>query len=335
MNKKITKNEKIFVAGSSGMVGSSICRELRRNNYGSKKYGGELLTPKRKDLNLLDKELVNTWFKNKKPSIVICAAAKVGGILANTTSPADFLIENLQIQNNIITAAWKNNVKRLLFLGSSCIYPKYANQPLKEEYLLNGDLEETNQWYAIAKIAGLKLCESLSKQYQFDAISLMPTNLYGPGDNYHPQNSHVMAALIRKFDEAIKNNLNSVTCWGSGSPLREFMHVDDLSKAILFCLEHWNPIDKEAPVDDKKNPLYFLNVGTGKEISIKSLSEMIANEFGFKGTIKWDKSKPDGTPRKKLNVDKINKLGWHAKIDLKKGIEETIIEYKKNFSIQI
>ena len=217
----------------------------------------------------------------------------------------------------------------MLFLGSSCIYPKYAKQPIKEEYLLDGQLEDTNQWYALAKIAGIKLCESLKIQYNFDAISLMPTNLYGPGDNYHPLNSHVMAALIKKFHDAVSNGDDTVTCWGTGKVLREFLHVDDLSKAVLYCLENWDPFDNKAPLDIKNKPLFFLNVGTGKDISIKDLSIMIANQTGFKGNIVWDTSKPDGTPRKKLNVDKINQLGWHAQISLEEGIRKTIMEYKK------
>ena len=329
MKKKITRKERIFVAGSGGMVGGSICRELLKNDYGQKEYGGELLIPQRNELNLLDERSVNIWFKKQNPSIVICAAAKVGGIYANSTKPANFLIENLKIQNNLIYGAFKNNVKRLLFLGSSCIYPKYAKQPIKEEYLLDGQLEDTNQWYALAKIAGIKLCESLKIQYNFDAISLMPTNLYGPGDNYHPLNSHVMAALIKKFHDAVSNGDDTVTCWGTGKVLREFLHVDDLSKAVLYCLENWDPFDNKAPLDIKNKPLFFLNVGTGKDISIKDLSIMIANQTGFKGNIVWDTSKPDGTPRKKLNVDKINQLGWHAQISLEEGIRKTIMEYKK------
>ncbi len=221
--KKLSKQDKIFIAGSSGMVGSAIKKVLIKSNYGNKELNGNIYCPTRKDLNLLNFQDVKNWFNKFRPDIVIIAAAKVGGIYANKNKPYDFILENLKIQNNIIEVAWQTGVKRLLFLGSSCIYPKFAKQPIAEEYLLSGTLEKTNEFYAIAKIAGIKLCESLRKQYNFDAISLMPTNLYGPGDNYHPKNSHVLPALIRKFYEAKKNNLDTVTCWGSGKPLREFL----------------------------------------------------------------------------------------------------------------
>ena len=255
---------------------------------------------------------------------MIIAAAKVGGIFANSNQPYNFLLENLKIQNNLIESSFKNNIKRLLFLGSSCIYPKFAKQPIKEEYLLSSELESTNEWYALAKIAGIKLCQSLRVQYNFDAISLMPTNLYGPNDNYHPLNSHVIASLIRKFIEAKKNSYNTVECWGSGKPLREFMHVDDLGDAILFALEHWSPSDKHAPKDSNGNPLTYLNVGTGKDITIKDLSKIIARATGFKGKIEWDLSKPDGTPKKLLDIENLKNLGWQSNIPLEEGIKKTI-----------
>ncbi len=325
--KKISLNEKIFIAGSSGMAGSAICRALKKNGYGSYECGGELLLPNSQELNLLDLNKLQDWFLINKPTIVVLAAAKVGGILANSQSPADFLLENIKIQTNVIETSWKFGVKRLLFLGSSCIYPKFAKQPILEDSLLSSDLEQTNQWYAIAKISGIKLCESLRIQYGFDAISLMPTNLYGPGDNYHPNNSHVMASLIKKFCEASLNSYRSVTCWGTGSPLREFLHVNDLGEAVVFTLENWDPSSKNAPLDNSGVPLTFLNVGTGKDISIKDLSEKIAKYTGFKGEIIWDSTKPDGTPKKQLNCQRINDLGWSASISLDEGIKETISNY--------
>ncbi len=317
------KNQKIFIAGASGMVGNAIKKAIS-NYHRDSKNKNLLLTPSRQELNLLDSMLVKNWFAKNKPSIVILAAAKVGGILANTKYPADFLIENIKIQTNIIESAWSQGVKRFLFLGSSCIYPKHSPQPIKEEFLLNNNLERTNEYYAIAKIAGLKLCESLRTQYGFDAISLMPTNLYGPNDNYHPENSHVMAALIRKFLIAKKKKLPSVTCWGSGLVFREFMHVEDLAEAIIFCLENWYPSKKDAPKDSLGNNLNHLNIGTGEEISIKELAAKIAKFTEFKGEILWDKSKPDGTPQKKLDVSRINRLGWKSKIDLDSGIQKTL-----------
>ncbi len=323
MQFKIRESDKIFIAGSSGMVGSSIKRKLL--SYSSEKNETyNILTPSKKDLNLLDSAAVKNFFKEKRPAVVILAAAKVGGIFANSNYPADFLIENLKIQNNVIESAWLQGVKRLLFLGSSCIYPKFANQPIKEESLLKNDLEKTNECYAIAKIAGLKLCESLRKQYGFDAISLMPTNLYGPNDNYHPQNSHVVAALIRKFIIAKEKNYPSVTCWGTGSVYREFMHVDDLADAVFYCLENWDPSDKKAPKDSSGETLNHLNVGTGIDITIKKLALKIASLINYKGEIYWDQSKPDGTPKKVLDVSKINSLGWYSKIDLDSGLTKTI-----------
>tara|TARA_B100000989_G_scaffold298883_1_gene290741 strand:- start:29777 stop:30763 length:987 start_codon:yes stop_codon:yes gene_type:complete len=319
----ITKQDKVFIAGSTGMVGSAIKRKFLEKGYCQK----NLLTPSKKELNLLEETNVKRWFENKKPNIVIVAAAKVGGILANNLNPADFIIENLKIQTNIIDNAWKSNVKRLLFLGSSCIYPRNCPQPIKEEYLLTGSLEKTNEYYALAKIAGIKLCDSLRKQYNFDAISLMPSNLYGPGDNYHDTNSHVIASFIRKFSEASNKSLSEVICWGSGNPLREFLHVDDLANAILFVLENWDPNFKNSPLDADGSPLSYLNVGTGKDISIKELAYLIAKLTKFQGVIKWDDSKPDGTFKKKLDISKLNKLGWHAEINLNDGLKETIQEF--------
>jgi len=275
----ISQDEKVFLAGSTGMVGSSIHKALKRNGFGNNTLGGKIFTPKRKELDLLNKSDVVNWFRKNKPTIVILAAAKVGGIYSNSTYPADFILENLKIQTNIIEASWRSNIKRLIFLGSSCIYPKLSKQPIKEEYLLEGQLESTNLYYAIAKIAGMKLCEALNIQYDFDSIALMPTNLYGPGDNYNLESGHVMAALIRKFCDAVNNDSKSVTCWGTGSPLREFLHVDDLSDAIIFCLNNWNPKSENSPLDKNGNPLYHLNVGTGKDLSIKELAYKIANLF--------------------------------------------------------
>ena len=307
------------------MVGSAIKRAFITEGYSK----SNLLTPSRADLDLLNLYSVEDWFKKNSPDIVVIAAAKVGGIQANNLYPSDFLIQNLKIQNNLIETSHKFNVKRLLFLGSSCIYPKFSKQPIKEEFLLDGKLEPTNEWYAIAKIAGIKLCEALRKQYGFDAISLMPTNLYGPGDNYHLENSHVLPALIRKFHIAKTKNEKMVKCWGSGSPEREFLHVNDLANACLFTLKNWDPDKASAPKDEKGNPLLHLNVGTGKDISIKKLAENIANFSGFKGEIIWDNDKPDGTPKKLLSVEKINKLGWFPKISLEEGIKSTIKTFQE------
>ena len=325
MKKLISKSERFFIAGSRGMAGQAIVKALRSSGYGENE--GILLTPSREELNLLNLHEVENWFLANKPTVVILAAAKVGGIFANNIYPADFIFENLKIQNNVIEMAYKYGVKRFLFLGSSCIYPKYASQPISEESLLTGALEPTNQWYAIAKIAGIKLCESFRKQYKFDAISLMPTNLYGPGDNYHPQNSHVMASLIRKFCLAWKESHNQVTCWGSGKPLREFMHVEDLANAVIYLLENWNPELDNSPKDKEGNPLSIINVGTGNDISIKELANKIAKLTNFKGTIVWDKSKPDGTPKKLLDIQRIKDMGWMPKIELEKGIKQTIDLY--------
>ena len=244
-----------------------------------------------------------------KPDVVILAAATVGGIEANRSRPTDFLLGNLRIELHVIEAAWKVGVRRLLFLGSSCIYPKYCQQPILEEYLLTGSLEPTNEWYAIAKIAGIKLCQALRIQYGFDAISLMPTNLYGPGDNYHPTDSHVLPALVRRFHEAKERHKDSVTCWGSGKAKREFLHADDLGNACVFCLEHWDPSSKDAPRSAQGDTLSMLNVGTGVDSTIKDIAQQVAEIVGYRGEISWDVSKPDGTPKKLFDVKRLSELG--------------------------
>jgi GDP-L-fucose synthase len=318
--KLISPADRIYVAGHRGMAGSAICRALVAKGYGEA-GGGALLTATRSELDLLDPVAVANWFALNKPDVVILAAAKVGGIHANATYPADFLLDNLKIQNHVIETAWRSGVRRLLFLGSSCIYPKFAEQPIKEEALLTGPLEPTNAWYAIAKIAGIKLCEALRQQHGFDAISLMPTNLYGPGDNYHPTNSHVMAALIRRFHEGVASNAPSVTCWGTGTPLREFLHVDDLGEACVFTLENWVP----QPVESS-----YLNVGTGMDLPIADLADQVAAAWGYGGSIIWDPTKPDGTPRKLLDVSRLKAMGWSARIPLAEGIRLAVANYSKN-----
>ena len=320
----ISKKDKIFIAGAKGMVGSAIKRKLKEYYYEN------LECPSKEELDLRNSELVSKWFKEKKPSVVILAAAKVGGIYANDKYPVEFLLENLKIQNNVIENAWKNDSKRLLFLGSSCIYPKYSSQPIKEEELLKGSLEKTNEWYALAKINGIKICQALRKQYGFDAISLMPTNLYGKGDNYHKYNSHVLPALLHRFHSHKLEKKEFLECWGSGKPRREFMHVDDLAEACIFALEKWNPNNKESPLDEFGEPLTWLNVGTGVDISIKELAGMIADITSYKGNIIWDQNKPDGTYQKLLDVSKLRNLGWSSKISLKEGLKKTFEEYKKD-----
>jgi len=301
-----------FIAGHRGMAGSAILRSLGQAGFNN------VLTASRSELDLTDPLAVSAWFANHRPELVVLAAAKVGGILANDTYPADFLLENLKIQNNVIESAWRHGCRRLLFLGSSCIYPKFAEQPIREEALLTGALEPTNEWYATAKITGIQLCRALRKQHGFDAISLMPTNLYGPGDNYHPTGSHVLPALIRRFQEAKEQGLPSVTCWGSGSPRREFLHVDDLADAALHCLEHWHP----GP--DEPN---HLNVGTGTDVTIRELAEQVAAAVGYQGEILWDTTKPDGTPRKLLDVSRLRDLGWTARIPLEEGLRSTVADF--------
>lgn len=318
----IAPADRIYVAGHRGMAGSAICRALVAKGYGEV-GGGALLTAVRNELDLLDPVAVGDWFAANKPDVVILAAAKVGGIHANATYPADFLLDNLKIQNHVIETSWRSGVRRLLFLGSSCIYPKFAEQPIQEEALLTGPLEPTNEWYAIAKIAGIKLCEALRHQHGFDAISLMPTNLYGPGDNYHPENSHVLPSLIRRFHDAAQGNAPIVTCWGTGSPLREFLHVDDLGEACVFALEKVQP----GPED-----MQFLNVGTGVDLTIRELAEAVARATGFQGEIQWDASKPDGTPKKQLDVGRLAALGWRARIPLAEGLMSTVADFRQGLS---
>jgi len=312
MTNLIDQADRIFVAGHRGMAGSAIVRRLSQAGY------AQLLTVNHDELDLRDAGATATWMERQRPDVVVLAAAKVGGIQANSTYPADFLLDNLKIQNNVIESAWRFGAKRLLFLGSSCIYPKFASQPIQEESLLTGSLEPTNEWYAIAKITGIQLCRALKQQHGFDAISLMPTNLYGPGDNYHPTNSHVLPALIRRFREAVRDGVPTVTCWGTGSPRREFLHVDDLADAAVFCLEHWQPAEDE---------LQFLNVGTGTDLPIRDLAGLVADAVGFRGTLNWDASKPDGTPRKLLDVSLLKALGWSATISLEEGLRATVNDY--------
>jgi GDP-L-fucose synthase len=301
----LTKDTKIYIAGHRGMVGSAVWRALSAAGYTN------LLGRSSKELDLRNQAEVNAFFAQEKPGVVIDAAAKVGGILANNTYPYAFLMDNLQIQNNLIAAALHTDVAKFIFLGSSCIYPKLAPQPLKEEYLLTGPLETTNEWYAIAKIAGVKACEAIRKEFGKDYVSLMPTNLYGPFDNFDLQSSHVLPAMIRKFHEAKHNHHAPVTLWGSGTPMREFLHVDDLAQAVLFALEH-------------TLPEHLYNVGSGTDLTIKDLALLIQKEVGHEGEIIWDASKPDGTPRKLMDVSKMNANGWKAQIGLPEGIRATI-----------
>ena len=328
INKDINFDDKFLVAGAGGMVGSAICRALKEKGYGNEKINcGKVFSPSKNELNYFDYEATYKWFQLNKPTVVIIAAAKVGGIWANNNFPTEFILDNLKIQNNLISISYKFGVKKLLFLGSSCIYPKLSPQPIKEEYLMSGALEATNEYYAIAKIAGIKLCEALNKQHKFHSICLMPTNLYGPGDNYHSTNSHVIPSLIKKFYEAKEKSSKNVVVWGSGNPYREFLHVDDLAEGCIFALENWNTRNASAPKDKDGKPLYWLNIGTGIDISIKDLVHKISNEFIFKGEVKWDKSKPDGTPRKRLDISKLNSLGWEPKISLDEGIKKTVRDY--------
>ena len=329
MTALITPEDRIFVAGHRGMAGSAICRALQRAGYSN------LLTASRAELDLENSPAVQRWFAEHQPTVVVLAAAKVGGIQANNSYPADFLLDNLKIQTNVIETAWRSGVRRLLFLGSSCIYPKFAEQPIREEALLTGPLEPTNEWYAIAKITGIKLCEALRRQHGFDAISLMPTNLYGPGDNYHPTNSHVLPALIRRFHEATERGDSSVTCWGTGTPLREFLHADDLGEACVFALEQWDPDAEAGPRDDAGQPLSHLNVGTGIDLTIRELAEAVAQATGFRGEILWDASKPDGTPKKQLDVSRLASLGWQARIPLAEGLTGTVALFREQLQQEL
>ena len=304
-------NSRVFVAGHKGLVGSAIVRNLKQRGYNS------ISSSPSDHWDLRKRDDVDTFFRIHNPEYVIIAAAKVGGIHANSTYPAEFIYDNLMIQTNIIDAAYKNGVKKLIMLGSSCIYPRLAKQPMKEEELLTSELEPTNDAYAVAKIAGLRMARAYRQQYGFNAISLMPTNLYGPGDNFHPENSHVMPALIRRFHEAEKSDAPVVTCWGDGSAMREFLHVDDLAEACYKCMLDYD--------ED-----YHINVGTGEDVTIKELTETIVDVVGYAGEVKWDTSKPNGTPRKLLNVDKIHKLGWKHKIGLREGIVSTYRWYMEN-----
>ena len=307
----LNKSSKIYIAGHLGMVGSACWRVLEKLSYSN------LIGRTSKELDLRNQSQVYNFLSATKPDIIIDAAAKVGGILANNNYPYQFLLENMQIQNNLISAAHKLNVAKFIFLGSSCIYPKLAPQPLKEEYLLTDSLEPTNEWYAIAKISGVKLCQAIKKQYNKDFVSLMPTNLYGPNDNFDLETSHVLPAMIRKFHEAKENNHSDVTLFGSGSPMREFLHVDDLANAVVLALEN-------VLVD------YLYNVGTEIDVTIKELAETIQSQVGHKGNINWDSSKPDGTPRKLMDSSKMMQLGWRPTYNLKTGIANTYSWFLEN-----
>ncbi|QXQ09647.1 GDP-L-fucose synthase [Paeniglutamicibacter sp. Y32M11] len=309
--RPLDRSAKIYVAGHRGLVGSAIWRKLEAEGFRN------IIGRSSSELDLKDRGAVFDFFESEKPEYVVLAAAKVGGILANNTYPADFLSENLQIQVNTMDAALVNDVERLLFLGSSCIYPQMAPQPLKEEYLLTGHLEPTNDSYAIAKIAGILQVQAIRRQHDKSWISAMPTNLYGPGDNFSPQGSHVLPALIRRYDEAVQNGATSVTNWGSGTPLREFLHVDDMASACLFLLENYDGPDQ-------------VNVGVGSDVTIKELSEIVARSVGYKGAMEWDSTKPDGTPRKLMDISKLAEAGWTAQIGLCEGIQQTVDWFRAN-----
>jgi len=305
------KSTKIYIAGHRGMVGSSVWRTLEKKGYTN------LIGKSSKELDLRDQEAVLAFYHSEKPAVVIDAAAKVGGILANNSFPYQFLMENLQIQNNLIDNALKAGIEKFIFLGSSCIYPKFAPQPLKEEYLLTDALEPTNEWYAIAKITGVKACQAIRKQFKKDYVSLMPTNLYGTHDNFDLESSHVFPAMIRKFHEAKNNNNSDVTLWGSGTPMREFLFVDDMAAAVVYALEN-------------ELPEYLYNIGSGKDITIKELAETIQKVVGHKGNIVWDAEKPDGTPRKLMDVSKMKEIGWQYTTELDEGVEKTYKWFLEN-----
>lgn len=304
------ENSKIYVAGHMGLVGSAICRKLKSLGLCN------ILARSSSELDLRDQAGVEAFFQQERPDYVFLAAAKVGGIYANNTYPADFIRDNLLIQNNVIDSAWRSGVKKLLFLGSSCIYPKLCPQPIREEYLLTGALEETNEWYAVAKIAGIKMCQAYRQQYGFNAISAMPTNLYGPNDNFHSENSHVLPALIRRIHEAKQSGSSEVVIWGTGTPRREFLYVDDLADALIFLMQKYS---------DKSH----INVGCGEDLTILELAEAVADCVGYKGGILTDSSKPDGTPQKLLDISKIKNLGWAPKIKLSDGLQKTYEWFKK------
>jgi GDP-L-fucose synthase len=306
----IARDARIYVAGHRGLVGSAIWRELQRRGFTA------LIGRTHAELDLLDGPAARKFYASEKPEYVVDAAARVGGILANDQHPAEFLYQNLQIQSNLIHEAHQAGVRKLLFLGSSCIYPRLAPQPMKEEYLLSGPLEPTNQWYAVAKIAGIKMCQAYRRQYGCDFISAMPTNMYGPNDNYDLQNSHVLPALIRKFHEAKAANAPAVTCWGTGSPLRDFLYADDLARACVFLLENYSEEQ-------------FINIGAGKEVSVRELTETIKRVVGFAGEIVWDTTKPDGTPRKLMDSSRLLALGWRPQVDLKTGIRLAYKDFLK------
>ena len=308
----IARDARIYVAGHRGLVGSAIWRELQRRGFTA------LIGRTHAELDLLDGAAVRKFYAQEKPEYVVDAAAKVGGILANDQHPAEFLFQNLQIQSNLIHEAHQAGVRKLLFLGSSCIYPRLAPQPMKEEYLLSGPLEPTNQWYAVAKIAGIKMCQAYRRQYGCDFISAMPTNMYGPNDNYDLQNSHVLPALIRKFHEAKAANAPTVTCWGTGSPLRDFLYVDDLARACVFLLENYSEEQ-------------FINIGAGKEVSVQELTETVKRVIGFAGEIVWDTTKPDGMPRKLMDSSRLLALGWRPQVDLESGIRLAYEDFLKRF----
>jgi GDP-L-fucose synthase len=311
MLHSVPRDAKVFVAGHNGMVGTALVRALLKEGFTN------VVTRSRAELDLTNEEAVDAFFATERPSYVYMAAAKVGGIFANDAYPADFLLDNLRIQNAVIRSAHRHGVVKLLFLGSTCIYPKLAEQPIQEESLLSGPLEPTNQWYAIAKIAGIKLCQALRKQHDFNAIAVMPTNLYGPHDSFHPTDSHVLAAFIRRFVEAQETGAEHVSCWGTGAARREFLHVDDLASACLHLMDVYNGAD-------------IVNIGTGVDITIKELAHMIADIVGWTGQINWDTSKPDGTPQKLCDVSRLSSLGFKSKIPLKEGLIETIEWYRQN-----
>lgn len=311
----MNKNSRIFIAGHRGMVGSAIVSKLQGAGY------SDLLLVDRSSLDLMDQSTVEGFFERERPEYVVVAAARVGGIHANNIFPAEFIHDNLVIQCNLIHAAWKKGVKKLLFLGSSCIYPKFAPQPMREEHLLTGELEPTNEPYAIAKIAGIKMCEAYNRQYGTQFIAAMPTNLYGPEDNFHPENSHVLPALLRRFHEARQAGHDEVVVWGSGTPRREFLHVDDMAAACVHLMQ----LDDVRLADNLLNypAPCFVNVGTGSDVTIRELAETVAEVVGFEGRVTFDSSKPDGTPRKLLDVSRMEQLGWRAEIQLREGVEQT------------